>query len=97
MAEQESDIAPDARVLTRTQQIVFSLLKQHRGEIVTTRAIMVHLYKGRTMPPSQRIVRVFICHIRRWLLEIKAPLEIANVPQRGYILQNIKGASNNVF
>jgi len=73
--------------LTAKEYACLEFLAMRRGMTVTKEMFLAHLYGGRD-EPEMKIIDVFICKLRRKLLEASSPPLIETVWGRGYTIAN---------
>lgn len=71
--------------LTSKEYACLEFLASRRGTTVTKEMFLAHLYAGRD-EPEMKIIDVFICKLRRKLLEAGAPPIIKTIWGRGYTI-----------
>jgi uncharacterized protein DUF1153 len=76
-------------LINRTDYLIFQLLEQRQGKVVTHRMIADLLY-GRDSKVRSRVIDVFIVRLRKRLQESGAAVKIETVWGRGFLLQPSK-------
>lgn len=71
--------------LTTKEFNMLELLVSRKGEAVSKQALLNHLYSGRDAPEI-KIIEVFICKLRRKLMDAGSADLITTVQGRGYML-----------
>lgn len=89
------EVVVDGRAvhLTGREYAIFELLILRRGTVLTKEAFLNHLYGGMD-EPEVKIIDVFICKLRKKLMQAGVDDLIRTVWGRGYMIRELAGNPN---
>jgi DNA-binding response OmpR family regulator len=73
--------------LSRHQSMFFGVLSDNIGKLVTRSRVMDILYSDSLDPPFERVLDVYVCHIRDKLTQVGAYAEIETVYGTGWVFK----------
>ena len=81
--------------ITEMEYRVLELLAFARNNVVSRQMLLKHLYRRADDQPQPKIIDVFISKLRKKLRNASGGAEfIETIPQRGWILRDIEGATS---